>query len=51
MFNDSNYIQKMNKTFDVLLKELSSLRTGRANANMLDIVKVDVRNINKSIYS
>tara|TARA_B100000965_G_C19088961_1_gene539727 strand:+ start:28 stop:579 length:552 start_codon:yes stop_codon:yes gene_type:complete len=42
MFNDSNYIQKMNKTFDVLLKELSSLRTGRANANMLDIVKVDV---------
>ena len=42
MFNDSNYIQKMNKTFEVLLKELSSLRTGRANANMLDIVKVDV---------
>ena len=42
MFNDSNYIQKMNKTFEVLTKELSSLRTGRANANMLDIVKVDV---------
>ncbi len=42
MFNDSNYTQKMNKTFEVLLKELSSLRTGRANANMLDIVKVDV---------
>jgi len=42
MFNDSNYIQKMNKTFDILLKELSSLRTGRANSNMLDIVKVDV---------
>ena len=42
MFNDSNYIQKMNKTFEVLLKELSSLRTGRANANMLDIVKVEV---------
>ncbi len=42
MFNDSNYIQKMNKTFEVLLKELSSLRTGRANANMLDIIKVDV---------
>ena len=42
MFNDSNYVQKMNKTYDVLLKELSSLRTGRANANMLDIVKIDV---------
>ncbi len=42
MFNDSNYIQKMNKTFEVLLKELSSLRTGRANTNMLDIIKVDV---------
>ena len=42
MFNDSNYIQKMNKTFEVLLKELSSLRTVRANANMLDIVKDDL---------
>ena len=42
MFNDNNYTQKMSKTFDVLTKELSSLRTGRANANMLDIVKVDV---------
>ena len=32
----------MNKTLDVFDKELSSLRTGRANANMLDLVKVDV---------
>ena len=32
----------MNKTFDVFTKELSSLRTGRANASMLDIIKVDV---------
>ena len=32
----------MSKTFDVFQQELSSLRTGRANANMLDIVKVDV---------
>ena len=32
----------MNKTFEVFTKELSSLRTGRANANMLDIIKVDV---------
>ena len=32
----------MSKTFEVFTKELSSLRTGRANANMLDIIKVDV---------
>ena len=32
----------MSKTFDVFTKELSSLRTGRANSNMLDIIKVDV---------
>jgi len=42
MFNENNYSQKMIKTFDVLTKELSSLRTGRANANMLDLIKVDV---------
>tara|TARA_B100000700_G_scaffold254156_1_gene286290 strand:- start:98 stop:619 length:522 start_codon:yes stop_codon:yes gene_type:complete len=32
----------MSKTFDVFTKELSSLRTGRANSNMLDLIKVDV---------
>ena len=42
MFNENNYLQKMIKTFEVFTKEISSLRTGRANANMLDIVKVDV---------
>ena len=42
MFNDKLYNQKMGKTFDVFTKELSSLRTGRANSSMLDIVKVDV---------
>ena len=42
MFNENNYLQKMSKTFEVFAKELSSLRTGRANSNMLDIVKVDV---------
>ena len=42
MFNENNYIQKMSKTFEVFTKELSSLRTGRANSNMLDIIKVDV---------
>ena len=42
MFSENNYLQKMSKTFEVFTKELSSLRTGRANANMLDIIKVDV---------
>ena len=42
MFNENNYISKMSKTFEVFTKELSSLRTGRANSNMLDIIKVDV---------
>ncbi len=42
MFNENNYLIKMSKTFEVFTKELASLRTGRANANMLDIVKVDV---------
>tara|TARA_B100000686_G_scaffold347236_1_gene435491 strand:+ start:66 stop:617 length:552 start_codon:yes stop_codon:yes gene_type:complete len=42
MFNDKIYSEKMNKTFEVFIKELSSLRTGRANSNMLDLVKVDV---------
>tara|TARA_B100000886_G_scaffold326083_1_gene272262 strand:- start:2823 stop:3374 length:552 start_codon:yes stop_codon:yes gene_type:complete len=42
MFDSKNYSQKMNKTLDVFNKELSSLRTGRANASMLDLVKVDV---------
>ncbi len=42
MFNEKKYNEKMGKTFDVFSKDLSTLRTGRANANMLDIVKVDV---------
>ena len=42
MFKDSNYNQKMQKTLEVFSKELSALRTGRANANMLDLIKVDV---------
>ena len=42
MFDSKNYSQKMNKTLDVFNKELRSLRTGRANASMLDLVKVDV---------
>ena len=42
MFKEDLYNQKMNKTFDVFVKELASLRTGRANASMLDLIKVDV---------
>ena len=42
MFNIQSFNQKMDKTIDVFVKELSSLRTGRANANMLDLIKVDV---------
>ena len=42
MFDTKIYNQKMDKTIQVFIKELSSLRTGRANANMLDLIKVDV---------
>tara|TARA_Y100001970_G_scaffold293521_1_gene440928 strand:+ start:1592 stop:2143 length:552 start_codon:yes stop_codon:yes gene_type:complete len=42
MFKENAYKDKMSKTLDVFVKELSSLRTGRANSNMLDLVKVDV---------
>ena len=42
MFKEDFYNQKMTKTFDVFVKELASLRTGRANASMLDLIKVDV---------
>jgi ribosome recycling factor len=42
MFDEKSYSLKMDKTIEVFGKELSSLRTGRANAAMLDLVKVDV---------
>ncbi len=42
MFKDSIYKTKMQKTIEVFLKELSSLRTGRANSSMLDLIRVDV---------
>jgi len=42
MFDDKSYGIKMDKAIEVFSKELSSLRTGRANASMLDLVKVDV---------
>ena len=42
MFDDKAYNQKMDKTFEVFTKELTSLRTGRASSVMLDLIKVDV---------
>ena len=42
MFDEKSYDLKMDKAIEVFSKELSSLRTGRANASMLDLIKVDV---------
>ena len=42
MFDEVKYNNKMTKTYEVFQQELGSLRTGRANSNMLDIIKVDV---------
>ena len=42
MFDEKSYSLKMDKAVEVFSKELSSLRTGRANASMLDLIKVDV---------
>ena len=42
MFDEKTYSLKMDKAIEVFAKELSSLRTGRANAAMLDLIKVEV---------
>ncbi len=42
MFDEKSYSTKMDKAIEVFSRELTSLRTGRANAAMLDLVKVDV---------
>ena len=42
MFQDNKYLEKMDKTYDRFIKDLSSLSTGRANVNILDLIKVDV---------
>ncbi len=42
MFKENIYKDKMLKTIELFSKELTSLRTGRANASMLDLIKVDV---------
>ena len=41
-FNEKNYSLKMEKTIQSFKKDISTLRTGRANASMLDMIKVDV---------
>ena len=41
-FNEKNYSSKMDKSIQSLKKDISTLRTGRANINMLDTIKVDV---------
>jgi len=41
-FNEKNYSSKMDKTIQSLKKDIATLRTGRANVNMLDTIKVDV---------
>ena len=41
-FNDKVYSSKMDKSIHSLKKDISTLRTGRANTNMLDTIKIDV---------
>ena len=41
-FDENIYSSKMNKTIQSFKKDISTLRTGRANPNMLDMIKVDV---------
>ena len=41
-FNEKNYSVKMDKSIQSFKKDISTLRTGRANANMLDTIKIDV---------
>jgi ribosome recycling factor len=42
MFDKNKYNQKMSKTLDVFVTELFGIRTGRANASMLDLIRVEV---------
>ena len=49
MFNEKSYNNKMSKTIEVFDKDLNSLRTGRANVSMLDLIKVDVYGQNMPI--
>ena len=49
MFDEKSHSLKMDKSIEAFSKELSSLRTGRANAAMLDLIKVDVYGQNMPI--
>ena len=41
-FNEKNYSSKMDKSVQSLKKDITTLRTGRANAKMLDTIKIEV---------
>ena len=41
-FNEKNYSSKMDKSIQSLKKEIATIRTGRANTNMIDTIKVNV---------
>ena len=41
-FNEKSYSSKMDKSIQSFKKDISTLRTGRANINMLDTIKIDV---------
>jgi ribosome recycling factor len=41
-FNEKNYSLKMEKSIQSFKKDISTLRTGRANPNMLDMIRVEV---------
>ena len=48
-FDENNYSLKMDKSIQSLKKDISTLRTGRANPNMLDMIKIDVYGQNMPI--
>ena len=41
-FSEKNYSLKMDKSIQSLKKDIATLRTGRANINMLDTIKINV---------
>ena len=41
-FNEKSYSIKMDKSIQSFKKDISTLRTGRANTSMLDTIKIDV---------
>ena len=41
-FDDKNYSLKMDKSIQSLKKDISTIRTGRANTSMIDTIMIDV---------